>query len=54
MQYRTCSNAIFNKVWGQYKCNITKQNIYDGSYCKGCPNYKKGEPKISKDVTPIK
>ena len=42
----TCKNAIFDALWGDYKCGIKKRNVYDEV---SCPEYSKGVPQGSKD-----
>lgn len=46
---KNCKNAIFEPVWGEYKCGKdgvrVRNMIYAASHCK---SYEKGEPSISK------
>lgn len=42
---KTCGNAIFNPWWGEYKCSLYEQIMYDISDITDCPEYKEGEPK---------
>lgn len=46
---KTCKNAIFDEIWGDYKCKVNHLVIYNAQDVEGCVYYKKGEPKISKD-----
>lgn len=43
-----CGNAIFDEIWGDYKCSIYKRHVYDHEIV-GCKHYNKGEPKRTKD-----
>lgn len=43
---KTCSNAIFDPVWGEYKCSI--KHVYT-SESVDCPDYKKGNPKETEE-----
>ena len=36
-----CKNAIFDEVFGEYKCRIRKRYIYDVDANTGCKDYKK-------------
>lgn len=45
-----CKNALFDKIWGEYKCTITQHTIYQSNNVD-CGTYKKGEPEEAKDVT---
>lgn len=38
----TCSNAIFDSLFGEYKCALKQIKIYKDFDCK---DYKNGEPK---------
>ena len=46
----TCKNALFNPVWGEYKCSKTGLVVHDISKKEGCKDYKQGEPGMSKDL----
>lgn len=46
---RDCKHAIFDDVWGEYKCAEHEQVIYDLDEYSGCKVYEKGEPKESKE-----
>ena len=41
-----CSHAIFNALWGTYKCSIKKRNIHS-EIDEPCSDYKFGTPKMS-------
>lgn len=46
---KTCEHAIFDPVWGEYKCSVRQTTIpilLDSAECK---SYKKGTPAISKE-----
>lgn len=46
----TCGNALFDKVWGEYRC--TKSQCYvEPERIEDCTGYKKGEPGEAKGVT---
>lgn len=45
----TCLNAIFNELWGEYKCKVYQHTVYFPEELTGCKDYKKGTPSISKD-----
>lgn len=42
-----CIYAIFDCVWGDYKCEIYQHRI-DPNVCTGCAHKKKGVPKEAK------
>lgn len=48
----TCEHAIYDALWGEYKCEITGLTTYSTDYNKmlvdGCKDYKNGTPKESK------
>jgi hypothetical protein len=44
-----CANALFDEVWGEYKCKEVCHVIYDTDGQVDCIYYKKGKPGISKD-----
>lgn len=46
---KTCANAIFDELWGEYKCSIKGRRIYEPENETDCVIYKHGEPKESKD-----
>lgn len=41
----TCSNAVFEALWGEYKCGLN-QVTYNNLVV--CGDYKKGQPQDSK------
>lgn len=43
----TCANAIFDEVWGEYKCIVLGHVIDDLDEIVDCSAHKKGKPKIS-------
>lgn len=43
----TCGNAIFDSIWGQYKCGKRKRTVNIVMDADECKYYKKGEPKPS-------
>lgn len=42
-----CKHAIFNEMWGEYKCKIVQHKVVP--VIVACSSYEKGEPTISKD-----
>lgn len=44
---KSCKNAIFNELWGDYKCKID-QIIHHPDEKMVCEHYKKGIPSKSK------
>lgn len=48
MKCETCKNAIFDPVWGEYKCRVRHQRIYKPPM-DICEWYDKGEPTESKE-----
>ena len=48
---RTCKNAIFDDVWGQYKCKRLAHNIDDADRYTTCKYYDQNpdaEPVVTK------
>ena len=45
----TCEYAIFDELWGEYKCKIRQQRVYKPGKNIPCEWYKKGTPTESKD-----
>ena len=43
-----CSKALFNPLWGEYKCSVTKRMAKNYELKNGCEQYKNGKPGISK------
>ena len=35
-----CANAIFDEVWGEYKCTVLKHRIYDLNMYTSCTAHK--------------
>lgn len=48
---KACKYSIFDEVWGEYKCEVTRLFVYDRDF--ECEDYKargkKEEQKISKE-----
>jgi hypothetical protein len=49
---RNCTNAIYDEVWGEYKCKINKKRhaLLAKIANAKCGHHKKGTPAISKNV----
>ena len=49
---RNCTNAIFDEIWGEYKCKLGKKKHVIDALMVGakCGYHKKGTPAISKNV----
>ena len=47
---KTCKNAIFDPLWGDFKCEIHKVIIHPDQKLD-CEHYKEGTPKKSKGDT---
>lgn len=45
----TCAKAIFDKIFGEYKCSVSKTYVRTPLNVR-CENYKEGKPKDSKDM----
>lgn len=45
----TCGNAIFDTVFGDYKCSISKAYVRTPLNVR-CEDYKEGKPVDSKDM----
>lgn len=43
-----CGHAIFDPIYGDYKCNIYEITIYKPDTKIGCERYEKGTPITSK------
>lgn len=41
----TCENAVFDELWGEYKCKEFKRRIYILLGSSECPKYKKKKEK---------
>lgn len=49
MKYcKNCANAIFDQVFGSYKCGVSQVSV-DMGYVIDCRDYEKGNPTVSKD-----
>ena len=46
----TCLKALFDPLWGEHKCSVTKVRATDEQLKNGCDEYKKGKPEISKGI----
>ena len=44
-----CGNAIFDEIWGDYKCSVYKRAVSTNEHV-GCKQYQEGTPKTSKNV----
>lgn len=47
MNCKTCGKAIFDALWGDWKCSVHKRWCRKSELEKGCDEYKNGEPKES-------
>lgn len=45
----TCGKAIFDPLWGDYKCSVYQHTIYLPDKVEDCPEYREGTPTESKD-----
>ena len=48
MKHETCTNAIFDPIWGEYKCRVLERRIRSRYDCMECKDYKEGKPERSK------
>lgn len=46
---KNCENAVFDPLWGEYKCKVRKTTVYILLEPSECPSYKAGTPAISKE-----
>ena len=46
----TCSKALFDPLWGEYRCSVTKRKAKDEELKYGCAEYKEGKPGFSKGI----
>lgn len=37
----TCDKAVFDHLWGEYKCKLDMRRVYDPEKMNNCPSYKK-------------
>lgn len=44
----TCENAIFDALWGAYKCSVRQHSILFPDLYEDCEHHKNGTPKESK------
>lgn len=42
---KNCEHAVFDDVWGEYKCKATNHRIYILLDSSECPSYKKKKEK---------
>ncbi len=42
-----CANAIFDEIWGEYKCLSIKQTLKDPGTPNHCIYHKEGTPKTA-------
>lgn len=51
---KECVHAIFDPLFGEYKCEVLKTTAPGPFGVVGCKDYKKGEPKVTaeKDKVP--
>jgi len=47
MSCKTCGNAIFDALWGDWKCSVHKRLCRKTELDEGCDKYKNGKPKES-------
>lgn len=47
-----CKNALFDEIWGEYKCKIDKRKHYFDGQAVGakCSYHKKGTPGIARPI----
>ena len=45
---KECKHAIFDEIWGEYKCEILKHKIYHPIAVDECLYFEKGNPQKSK------
>lgn len=45
---KTCANAIFDSLWGEYKCAIGKGFVQPEQNAE-CETYKKGKPAVGSE-----
>lgn len=48
MKCETCAHALFDKLYGEYKCSKSQLIVYDPANAEDCLEYKEGAPKTSK------
>ena len=47
---KNCANAIFDEVWGEYKCKVRNIRIYDVDEQITCPDHKKSKSTEEKHI----
>lgn len=47
MNCKSCGKAIFDALWGDWKCSVHKRWCRKSGLEEGCNDYKNGEPKES-------
>lgn len=50
MNCKTCKHAIFDPLWGDYKCSEKQRCVTVFELHKGCKEYVEGTPKDSKET----
>jgi hypothetical protein len=47
-----CKNALFDEIWGEYKCKIDKRHHYFDGQAVGakCSYHEKGTPGIARPI----
>lgn len=43
-----CKYAIFDEIWGDYKCSVKKHRVHNPEEYTDCKDYKKGTGTTSK------
>lgn len=47
---KNCANAIFDEVWGEYKCKVHKHRIHDVDKYLDCPHHEKSKSTEGKHI----
>lgn len=47
MNCKSCGKAIFDALWGDWKCSVHKRWCRKSELEEGCNDYKNGKPKES-------
>ena len=50
MLCETCKKAIYSELWGECKCSVTENVVYD---VNSCDNYANGTPNESQDTETV-
>lgn len=45
---KTCKHALYDEVWGEFKCRLSRHVHYPKDAMASCSNYVKGDPEKSK------